>query len=525
MQEIRPRLTSADSRLARDSPDWGLVSRGRSAFLSRPMKSEFLPRLLLLAAVAAGPLNAAETARAQPSTAQPPNVVFILADDLGQRDLGVYGSSFYETPHLDALARRGVRFTQAYAAANVCSPTRASLLTGRYPARLGITDWLPGRTPQPTDRLLSPELAPHLGSDTMTFADAFRAAGYRTAFIGKWHLGDGPENAPDRHGFELNRGGSGKGSTPSYFSPYRLPNLADGPPGEYLDERLTRETVSFIRAAHAEGRPFLVELSHYAVHIPLQAKPELIAKYTAKLKSLPAGADFAEGPPDGRVRVRQTNPIYAAMVESLDTSVGAVLAELAALGIADNTIVVFTSDNGGLATSEGWPTSNLPLRGGKGWAYEGGVREPLFVAWPGHLPAGAVTDAIVTSPDLFPTLLELAGLPPQPAAHVDGVSFAATLAQPDRKQPDRAIFWHYPHYSNQRGRPHGAVRRGDWKLIEWFEDGRTELFNLAADPGEAHDLATAEPDRTASLLAELRAWRQQVGARLPRPNTPAAAAR
>lgn len=454
-----------------------------------------------------------------PAAPRPPNVVFILADDLGQRDLGVYGSTFHETPHLDRLAARGVRFTSAYAAANVCSPTRASLLTGRYPARLGITDWLPGRTAQPNERLLRPDLALHLGSDDRTFAEIFRAAGYRTAFVGKWHLGDTPDHFPESHGFDLNIGGSGKGHPPSYFSPHRLPNFPDGPFGEHLDERLTREAIAFMRSATATAQPFLLYLSHYAVHTPLQAKPEVIAKYAAKLAALPpAGPDFATGAPDGRVRIRQNHPTYAAMVESLDQSVGAIVAALEELGISENTVVVFTSDNGGLSTAEGSPTSNLPLRAGKGWAYEGGVREPLLIAWPGRIPAGAVTDAVVTSPDFFPTLLELTGQPPQPAAHLDGKSFAPVLFDPATAPPARAIYWHYPHYSNQRGRPHSAIRHAHWKLIEWLEDGRVELFDLAADLGETRDLAAAQPERTARLLADLHAWRQQVGARLPTPN-------
>jgi len=471
-----------------------------------------------LAAVAACPLHATGETPPRSAPSSRPNVVFILADDLGQRDLGVYGSSFYETPHLDRLAQNGVRFTQAYAASNVCSPTRASLLTGRYPARLGITDWLPGRAGKPGDQLLAANLEPHLRAQERTFADAFRAAGYRTALIGKWHLGDAAENLPDHHGFDVSLAASGKGSTPSYFSPYRLPHLADGSPGEYLVDRLTREAITFMREAHAQGRPFLLELSHYAVHIPLQAKPDLVAKYAAKRTGIAAGQDFVDRPPDGRVRVRQTDATYAAMVESLDASVGALLNELNALGIADNTIVVFTSDNGGLATSEGWPTSNLPLRGGKGWPYEGGVREPLIVSWPRHLPSGAVSDAMVTSPDFFPTFLELAGLPSEPDAHVDGESFAGALRQPASPAAERTIFWHYPHYSNQRGRPHGAIRQGRWKLVEWFEDGRTELYDLAADVGETHDLAPTEPELAKALLARLRAWRDQVGARMPTPN-------
>ncbi len=470
--------------------------------------------LLLIFVVSLGSL-AAQT----PPVATRPNIVFILADDLGWSDLTSYGSSFHETPHLDRLAAQGVRFTQAYAASNVCSPTRASILTGRYPARVGITDWLPGRKSQPKDQLLAPALPGHLALEEVTFAEVLRAAGYRTASIGKWHLGEKPEHYPEHQGFDLNFGGSGKGHPPSYFSPHRLPNFPDGPAGEHLDDRLTREAVYFMQRTAAEGRPFLLYLTHYAPHTPLQAKPELIAKYQAKLAAHPpAGPAFVQHPQDGSVRVVQSHPTYAAMVESLDTSVGRLVAKLDELGLRENTIIVFTSDNGGLSTAEGSPTSNLPLRAGKGWAYEGGVREPLIVSWPRHLPAGRTSDTIVTSPDFFPTLLDLAGLPAEPAIHVDGASFAPGLRDPAVRTADRPVYWHYPHYSNQRGKPHGAVRAGRWKLIEWFEDGRTELFDLAADMAEAVDLSAAQPDVVRELLGRLRTWRETVGARLPTPN-------
>jgi len=487
-----------------------------------PASVRVLPPVLFTLTVALAGTFPAGTAHGQaapPTPARRPNMVFILADDLGQRDLGAYGSTFHETPHLDELARRGVRFTQAYAACGVCSPTRASLLTGRYPARLGLTDWLPGRPDRPDQLLARPALPDHLALAEVTFAETLRAAGYRTAFVGKWHLGSRPEHFPEHQGFEVNIGGSGRGAPPSFFSPHRLPNLPEGPPGEHLDDRLTREAIAFMAAAAAKAEPFLVYLSHYAVHTPLQGKPELVAKYERKLAAHPpAGPEFADDGPDGRRRVVQSHAVYAAMVENLDTNVGRVLLALEALDVADNTIVVFTSDNGGLATSEGWPTSNLPLRTGKGWAYEGGVREPLLIAWPAQIPAGSVSDAVVTSPDFFPTLLDLAGLPLQPELHLDGRSFAPVLRAPATPLPDRAIFWHYPHYSNQRGRPHGAIRSGRWKLIEWYEDGRTELFDLEHDLGEAHDLSRQEAERTRRLLGELHAWRASVGARMPTPN-------
>lgn len=448
-----------------------------------------------------------------------PNIVFILADDLGARDLGCYGSTFYETPHLDRLAARGMRFTQAYAASTVCSPTRASLLTGRHPARLGITDWLPGRPDRPDQLLARPALPDHLDPGETTLAEVLREAGYQTGFFGKWHLGEQPGFLPEHQGFDINVGGSGKGHPPSYFSPYRLPGLADGPPGEHLDERLTREAESFMRHAAGQGRPFLLYLAHYAVHTPLQARPEVVAKYEARLAAHPpAGPALIRDGRDGPLRVRQTHPTYAAMVESLDASVGRIVATLESLGLSENTIVVFTSDNGGLSTAEGSPTANLPWRAGKGWAYEGGIREPLLVAWPGRIASGATSDAIVTSPDHFPTLLELTGLPARPELHVDGMSFAPVLRDPAATLPERAIHWHYPHYSNQRGRPCGAIRQGRWKLIEWFEDERVELFDLVADPGETCDLASVHAGRSSALLADLQAWRTRVGARMPTRN-------
>lgn len=478
----------------------------------------FFSAIILLSLVAASS-NASSKAPVSEAESTRPNIVFILVDDLGQRDLGAYGSTFYETPNIDRLSAAGVRFTEAYAACNVCSPTRASILTGRYPARVGITDWLPGRPDRPDQMLSRPSLPDHLALEETTFAETFRNAGYRTGFVGKWHLGERPEHYPTAQGFDLNIAGSGKGHPPSYFSPYGLPNLPDGPKGEHLDQRLTREAIAFMEEARKRGQPFLLYYCHYAVHTPLQARTELVKKYEDKLAAHPPeGPAMIPDGPDGRVRVHQSNPVYAAMVESMDSSIGEIMATLERLGVADNTILVFTSDNGGLSTAEGSPTSNLPLRAGKGWAYEGGVREPLIVSWPGRIAPQRTANAVVTSPDFFPTLLELAGLPAQPDAHVDGVSFAPVLLEPAAHHSERPVFWHYPHYSNQRGRPHGAVREGRWKLIEWFEDGRTELFDLSSDISEQHDVSGDQAEVVRELLAKLRAWREQVGARMPTPN-------
>jgi arylsulfatase A-like enzyme len=466
--------------------------------------------LVLLALLPLSALPAASPAKAQAR----PNFVFILADDLGRNDLGCYGSSFYETPHLDQLAAKGMRFTDAYAACSVCSPTRASILTGKYPARLHLTDWLPGRVDRPDQKLKRPAILNHLPLEEVTLAEALREAGYRTALIGKWHLG-GTNYFPEKQGFDLNIAGCQKGSPPSYFSPYRIPTLRDGPKGEYLTDRLTDEALKFIEGAG--GKPFLLYLSHHAVHIPLQAKPELVAKYQAKAARLPppAGPEFRL---EGRSQIRQiqNQPVYAAMVQSLDESVGRIMQKLTELGLEEKTVVVFTSDNGGVATSEGFPTANVPLRAGKGWHYEGGVREPLIIRWPGVTQPGSVCPAPMISTDYYPTFLEIAGLPLRPQQHVDGLSLVPLLKGGTR--PDRPLFWHYPHYSNQGGGPGGAVRVGDFKLIEWFEDMRVELFNVRNDVGEQHDLAAAMPEKAAALRRQLQDWRKSLNAAMPVPN-------
>jgi len=442
-----------------------------------------------------------------------PNIVFVLADDLGWRDLGCFGSTFYETPNLDRLAARGMRFTDAYAACPVCSPTRASILTGKYPVRFPITDYIPGNR---RGRLNPPPYLHELPTAEVTIAEALKEAGYATAFVGKWHLG-GPGFLPDRQGFDVNVGGSERGSPRSYFSPYKMPSLPDGPPGEYLTDRLTDEAVRFIEVSRRGDAPFFLYLSHYAVHTPLQAKPDLIRKYKAKAAQLPPrhGPEFV--PEGGRMaRQIQDHPVYAAMVESLDRSVGRIMATLQRLDLDERTIVIFTSDNGGLSTSEGSPTSNVPLRAGKGWPYEGGIRVPLIVRWPGVTSPGAVCREPMISTDFFPTLLEMAGRAPLPERHLDGASLVPLLKGGVR--PRRPLFWHYPHYGNQGGTPGGALRLGDLKLIEWFEDDRVELFNLRDDPGETRNLAADRPETATALRQKLHDWRASVNARMPTPN-------
>ena len=441
-----------------------------------------------------------------------PNFVFFLVDDLGWADLGCQGSTFYETPNIDKFAKTAMRFTDGYAACPVCSPTRASIMTGKYPARMNITNWFSGMN---KGKLLPAEYVHHLPLSEVTLAEALREAGYRTAFFGKWHLG-GEGFEPTKQGFDLNVGGFRRGSPPSYFSPYKNPYLKDGPKGEHLPYRLASEAISFIEKN--KENPFLVYLSFYSVHTPLRAKQNLIAKYKDKAAKLPK-ADRPDFGKEGNRKFRQVqnHAVYAGMVESMDTNVGRVLDKLEELNLDENTIVLFTSDNGGLATSEGWPTTNLPLRAGKGWLYEGGVREAFLIRWPGHTPPGSTCNVPVISNDFYPTMLEMAGLKARPKQHVDGVSLVPLLTQKG-KLPDRALYWHYPHYSKQGGRPSASIRKGDFVLIKHYEDNSLELFNLKKDLGQKTNLAKKMPEQTMELHRMLQAWQQDVEARMPRPN-------
>jgi arylsulfatase A-like enzyme len=452
-----------------------------------------------------------------------PNIVFILMDDMGWADLGCYGSTFYETPRLDALAAAGIRLTQAYAASPVCSPTRASLLTGRYPARIGITQYIGGHV---TGRLCDVPYFQRLPRNERTIAAALRDGGYRTWHVGKWHLGGG-DSLPTNHGFDVNIAGSDWGlPRRGYFSPYGMPNLEDGPAGEYLTDRLTDEAIRLIEAP-GNGRPFFLNLWHHAVHTPIQAPTPLIEKYREKARRLgldkldpiESGEPFSTREHKGRNIQRrkfQSDPAYAAMIENLDTNVGRLADALKHMGQWERTLFIFTSDNGGLATAEGSPTCNAPLAEGKGWQEEGGIREPFIASWPGHIAAGSVGEEPIVSPDLYPTLLEAAQLPAEPRQHADGVSFLPALqGRPFRHDP---IFWHYPHYSNQGGTPAGAVREGDWKLIEYFEDGRVEMFHLKDDVGEKNECSRAHPERAGRLRGLLAEWRTSVGAAIPARN-------
>ncbi len=419
-----------------------------------------------------------------------PNFVFFLVDDLGWADVACYGSRYYETPNIDRLAADGVRFTDAYAACPVCSPTRASILTGKYPARLDLTDWIPGHR-RKNAKLLVPEFNQQLPLEEVTIAEALKEAGYATAAMGKWHLGT-KDYYPTEQGFDLNVGGTRKGQPPHYFHPERIPTMPPGYDNQNLTDALTVEAEKFIESNR--DRPFFLYFSYYAVHTPIQGKEDLAAKYRAK-------------PPHGG----QDNPEYAAMIETVDTSVGRVRAKLEALGIADRTILIFMSDNGGL----GRVTSNAPLRAGKGTLYEGGIREPMIVRWPGVTRPGRVCGTPVTSTDLYPTILEMAGLPLRPEQHADGLGLAGLLRGNEEIDRD-TLYWHYPHYHQTT--PAGAIRHGRYKLIEYFEDGRMELYDLRNDVGETTDLAERMPSKVREMHTRLAVWRESLGAKMPTPN-------
>ena len=425
----------------------------------------------------------------------PPNIVFFLIDDLGWADLGVYGSKYHETPNLDRLAAQGMRFTDAYAACPVCSPTRESILTGKCPARTRLTNFLVGQR-WPKDSPLEPltDWSKGIKPADATLPELLKSAGYATGHIGKWHLG--ADQRPQDHGFDVNVAGGRWGTPPAWFPPYKNQFIADGAKEEYLTDRLGVEADKFID--QHKDKPFYLQVWHYGVHIPLRAPDDLVKKYQAKNK--PAAV---------------SNAVYAAMLESVDATVGRVMKKLDEHGLADRTILIFTSDNGGLHVPEGGatPTSNAPLREGKGFVYEGGIRVPLIVRWPGVVKAGAVTSQVTTSIDWLPTLAEATGV--NAPAGIDGVSILSALKGAGDVRRE-AVYWHYPHYANQGGRPAGAVRAADWKLIEHYEDGKVELFNLRDDVGEVRDLSATTPEQVRKLRGMLQDWRRSVDAQMPK---------
>jgi arylsulfatase A-like enzyme len=462
-----------------------------------------------------------------------PNIIFILLDDYGYTDLGCYGSKFYETPNIDRLASEGIRFTDAYAACPVSSPTRAALMTGKYPVNTGVTDWIPGRqasTPGlPEDRLLALPFNTKLNIEETTIAEALKSNGYTTMISGKWHLGEDSFFWPENQGFDVNKGGFGKGSpiknkkSNGYFSPYGNPRLEDGPVGEYLTDRQTDEAIKFIESE--KDKPFFVYLPYYAVHNPMQGKEDLIKYFQTKADSLnlsdkqqfTINRNWIQLAPKGeyKERVIQSYPVYAAMIYSVDENLGRLFEKLRKLNLDENTIIIFTSDNGGLSTSEGSPTTNFPLRAGKGWLYEGGIRVPLIIKAPGLIKKPAVTNIPVSSIDFFPTILEMTGTTGYNIG-IDGVSILPVIRS--GKIKTRPLFWHYPHYSNQGGDPGSALRLGNFKLIDNFETGRLELFDLRNDISESNDISKKNPEKVKELSGILKEWRNKTGAKMMDPN-------
>ncbi len=442
-----------------------------------------------------------------------PNFVFLLVDDLGWKDLSCYGSSFYESPNIDALARSGMRFTDAYAACPVCSPTRAAIMTGKYPPRVNITDWIPGQSPK-NRKLTTPEDRMNLALEEVTIAEVLKKEGYATFFAGKWHLGS-EGHFPEDQGFDINKGGHHKGSPPGgYYSPYKNPKLESGPAGEYLTDRLTDESIKFLE--ESMGKPFLLYLSFYTVHTPIQACKRHLEKFEKKKADLPHAdiADFVKER-DGWTKQIQDNAAYASMVYALDENIGRLMRKLEELELADNTVVIFTSDNGGLSTlgRKGAPTAEAPLRAGKGWCYEGGIRVPLIIRAPGVTKPGSVSEEVVTSTDYFATMLKLAGVKPEGEMPEDSVNLVPALK--GLQLGREAVFWHYPHYHGSTWTPGAAVRAGKWKLVQFYEYDQVELYNLGEDLEERKDLAAKMPDKRDELLAFLRQWQKQVGAKMP----------
>lgn len=455
------------------------------------------------------------------------NVVLIVIDDMGWKDLSGFGSSFYESPNIDALMASGIQFTNAYAACPVCSPSRASILTGKYPARLGVTDWidLSGSCHPCKGKLIDAPYLKHLPLEEYNLAACLKDRGYHTYHVGKWHLGE-ERYYPCHQGFDVNIGGCSLGHPwKGYFSPYQIENLSDGPEGEYLTDRLTDEAIRLIKR-HDE-KPFFLNLCHYTVHTPLGAKAEDIAYFEEKAKRL--GLD-KENPfilgdhfpttikADQRIcrRVVQSDCVYAAMIRNLDQNIQKVVDALHQEQLLEETIIVFASDNGGLATAEGSPTCNAPAREGKGWMNEGGNRVPFFIVAPSIIRPGSVSDYPTTSTDIYPTILSLIDSPLIPEQTVDGVDLSPLFK--GKKLSDRPLFWHYPHYGNQGGTPSGAVLLDGWKLIEFFEDMHLELYDIDADVSESHDVSKDHPEVVHSLSSLLHDWQRDVGAIFPQKN-------
>ena len=489
------------------------------------MKLRVLHAVLVVTLSACG--SAGETER---PSGESLNVVLFVVDDLGWRDAAVLGSDFYRTPAIDDLATSGIRFSRFYAASPVCSPTRASLMTGRHPARVAITNWIGG---EQQGMIRQADYLRQLPLAEVTLGEAFAGAGYATGYIGKWHLGAEDDFLPREQGFGWTRAVNRAGQPGSYSPPYRnpdwpitdVPGLGGDPPEAYLTDRLTDEAIGFLE--ENRDRPFMLVLSHYAVHTPLQARDADAAPYQERagvLGPLEGGPTEDES---GRstTKLRQDHPVYAGMIAAVDRSLSRIVEALDAMNVADHTAIVFVSDNGGLSTLSGVrgdraPTANRPLRAGKGWLYEGGIRIPLIIRWPGAAAGlgGTVSDVPAMTTDLFPTLLSMAGISLESGLQLDGVDLTPILDARADALPHRDLFWHFPHYHGSGNRPGGAVLSGNLKLVEWFEDGEVELYDLAVDPGERIDLADSLRSETQVLATRLASWRDSVGARMPRPN-------
>ncbi|MBA72610.1 MAG: arylsulfatase [Verrucomicrobiales bacterium] len=460
------------------------------------------------------------------SSEKRPNIIFFLIDDLGWSDLGCYGSKYHLTPNIDKLAAGGIRFSQAYSASPVCSPTRSAVMTGKNPARLGITDWIGAS--QKFRVLVTPKNTKALPQNELTFAESLNKSGYATAYFGKWHLGADDKDHPSSQGFEYHRGVNRAGSPGSYYYPFKrnknssstnVPDFDSVDKDSYLTDLLAEEASKFIEKK--KDVPFLLMLSHYSVHTPIQARKNDSNRYKDRMKDIGLSSKISiKKEKYGNTRMTQNNPDYAAMVESVDRSVGKVLDKLEELKIKDNTLVIFTSDNGGLSTLQNGrrpgPTSCLPLRAGKGWLYEGGIRVPAILAWPGVIGEGITIDVPIISMDFYPTILTVAGIKLDPSQHRDGLDLNSIFR--DKELPSRALFWHYPHYHGSGNRPSSAIRKGNYKLIRWHEDGSEEMFDIAKDISETADIAKDEPAKRKELAKDLSRWIESSGSRMPKKN-------
>ena len=492
------------------------------------LSASILAIIALIASAASAQASSGRVPANSSNELDRPNVILMLIDDLGWADLGLTGSTFYETPNVDALAKEGVFFSNAYAANPVCSPTRASILTGKYPSRFGLTNHSGYSGAQgPGHQLKPPQIVGNMPPEDVTLAEALKVAGYKTAHVGKWHLQAHHDTSrthyPEARGFDVNIAGGRNGQPASYYFPYthekylqnNIQGLDDGQVGDYLTDALTDKAIAFIESN--QSQPFFLNMWYYTVHTPIQPRKDKLVKYRKKAAAMGLNATMRKALPEHQSfsHAHQDNVAYACMVESMDENVGRIIDTLKRLGLENDTIIIFCSDNGGLSTGSGpmSPTSSGPLRAGKAWIYEGGIRVPLIVKLPGKVKAGLTLAEPVITTDLYPTILELADLPLRPEQHVDGVSLEPLLTGTRGDLEREAIYFHYPHYHhiNTMG-PAGAVRMGDYKLVEVFESGKVELYNLREDLGEQNDLAASMPELTTKLTKMLHDWREHSGA-------------